>query len=331
MERPLLVVIDDIDRLSAQEIPQLFQLVKANADFPKVIYLLLYEKIMVEKALDAISNTRGKDYLEKIVQVSFDVPAISQEKADHVLFSGLSETLGEQTIFRCWDKARWTELYNQQLRRYFPTLRAVYRFLGSFSFQLALFRAKDDASNESAGGLEVDPIDLIALECLRLFEPGGLHARLAGIKRILTRKRGNSLFNDEIEQSEVDQIIDGIMEPIPAERKAEVRALLGELFPPITAAYSYKGAIARHEDDWFRELRVCHDELFSRYFQLDLAENEMSQADTDRLLAALHERESAAAELQALDERGLLKMALERLNRYAKTGSVILTVAVETV
>jgi len=41
---PLLVVIDDIDRLTANEIALLFQLVKTNANFPNIIYLLLFQR-----------------------------------------------------------------------------------------------------------------------------------------------------------------------------------------------------------------------------------------------------------------------------------------------
>lgn len=39
LERPILVVLDDIDRLTPEEIRLLFQLVKANADFPNMVYL----------------------------------------------------------------------------------------------------------------------------------------------------------------------------------------------------------------------------------------------------------------------------------------------------
>jgi predicted KAP-like P-loop ATPase len=42
LKEPILIVMDDVDRLSTDEIKLLFQLVKANADFPNLIYLLLF-------------------------------------------------------------------------------------------------------------------------------------------------------------------------------------------------------------------------------------------------------------------------------------------------
>lgn len=319
LKRPILVVIDDIDRLNAQEVPQLFQLVKANADFPQILYLLLYEKLSVEKALDKVSNERGKDYLEKIVQVSFDVPIIPQAKIDQLLFDGLSKTLGEASMQHHWNKARWTELYYAHLQSYFPTLRAVYRFLASFGFQVTLLRGDGETTSGGGGGMEVNPIDLTALECLRLFEPATLHGRLNSLKGVLTRQRGHSFFPKEIQQEEVDHVLEGILEGVSPTRKEAVQALLGEMFPPVTPDFADRQSINSQNDGWFRDLRVCHVELFDRYFQLDLLEGEMSQADTERLLASLSNRESARAELLALQDRGLLVTALERLNRYVKT------------
>src|SRR5262249_19180134 len=48
----ILVVIDDIDRLRPGEVREVFQLVKAIADFPKTIYLLAFDRRKVVRALE---------------------------------------------------------------------------------------------------------------------------------------------------------------------------------------------------------------------------------------------------------------------------------------
>ena len=53
LEKPILVVLDDIDRLTPEKIRLLFQLVKANADFPNVVYLLLFQRDIVERSLNS--------------------------------------------------------------------------------------------------------------------------------------------------------------------------------------------------------------------------------------------------------------------------------------
>jgi predicted KAP-like P-loop ATPase len=69
--RKIVVVIDDIDRLTAEEIRQMFGVVKSVANFPNTIYLLAFDRDVAERALEPLQNVqKGKEYLEKIVQVS---------------------------------------------------------------------------------------------------------------------------------------------------------------------------------------------------------------------------------------------------------------------
>src|SRR5438034_3742942 len=134
LEHPVLVVIDDIDRLTTDEIKEVFQLTKANADFPNVIYLLLFERSVVSDALNQISGNRGYEFLEKIVQVGYHVPYAPRYAVHRVLFRGLDANLKIPGVDRKWEPRRWTDLFRDGLSDYFTNLRDVYRFLTSFSF-----------------------------------------------------------------------------------------------------------------------------------------------------------------------------------------------------
>ncbi|MEC5171193.1 KAP family P-loop NTPase fold protein [Glaciihabitans sp. GrIS 2.15] len=76
LDQPIVVVIDDIDRLTTPEIREIFKLVRLTGNFPNVIYTLAFDRDRVEKALDE-ENVPGRAYLEKIIQLSFDVPEIA--------------------------------------------------------------------------------------------------------------------------------------------------------------------------------------------------------------------------------------------------------------
>lgn len=77
LDKPIVVIIDDIDRLTHSEIRILFQAIKAVADFPRVTYLLSYDHDLVSSALNAdFKNDKGSSYLEKIVQVAYPLPLI---------------------------------------------------------------------------------------------------------------------------------------------------------------------------------------------------------------------------------------------------------------
>ena len=60
-KRKILVIIDDIDRLSDFEIRQIFQLVKLIADFPQTIYLLSFDREVVVKALENVQKILEKN------------------------------------------------------------------------------------------------------------------------------------------------------------------------------------------------------------------------------------------------------------------------------
>jgi KAP family P-loop domain len=74
LNQNVLIIMDDIDRLTPNETANLFQLVKTNGDFPKIIYLLLCQRDTVEHALKIALELDGKQYLKKIVNVGFDIP-----------------------------------------------------------------------------------------------------------------------------------------------------------------------------------------------------------------------------------------------------------------
>lgn len=72
---PILIVVDDIDRLVPAELMEMLQLVKANADFPNMVCCLICDRAIVEANIDAATRTKsGRGYLEKIVQVAFELP-----------------------------------------------------------------------------------------------------------------------------------------------------------------------------------------------------------------------------------------------------------------
>jgi predicted KAP-like P-loop ATPase len=167
LKAPILVVIDDVDRLTADEVRLIFQLIKANADFPNLVYLVLFQRDIVENSLEKVTSGSGKDFLEKIVQVGFDVPQVEPVKLQRVLFAKLDEVLANPNFSKNFNTQRWANLFLPGLAPYFGTLRDVYRFISVFEVQISRMSPH--------GSLEVNPIDLIALEVLRVFEPAVYH------------------------------------------------------------------------------------------------------------------------------------------------------------
>jgi Cdc6-like AAA superfamily ATPase len=69
LKEPLVIVLDDIDRLNPEETAALFQLVKANMDFPNIVMILLYERDHVCFSLEKAGIPDAARYIEKIIQI----------------------------------------------------------------------------------------------------------------------------------------------------------------------------------------------------------------------------------------------------------------------
>ena len=91
--RPIVVIVDDLDRLPADEIRLTVQAIKAVADFPGTTYLLAYDREIVAKALGNGDAETGLSYLEKIVQVSYPIPPLFQHQLRNFVDRKLRELL----------------------------------------------------------------------------------------------------------------------------------------------------------------------------------------------------------------------------------------------
>lgn len=297
LDKPILVVIDDIDRLTSDEIRLVFRLVKANADLPNLLYLLLFQRVTVETALNDITNNEGHRFLEKIVNMGFDLPTPSMVMMRFVLEGLLDSQLRQSISEEDFDQERWRNLWVKGIGGSFTNLRAVYRFFSSFEFQLS--------GLSFDGGLEVDPVDFIAVEWLRVFEPE-VFREISGAKAIITG------VIDRLDEDRCKALEKQILEKRRGE-EACLRYVLRTLFPGLDAVWenqSYSSSIWRN---WARQRRVCADEFFDRYFTFGLAEGELSESTVRGLIDAASNRAALRESLERLIEEGSIRPALMRL------------------
>ena len=106
----LLVVVDDIDRLTPAEMCRLFRVIKAVANFPKTVYLLAFDKAVVAGALQAQMHVDGEAYIEKVVQAAADLPLPDAANLHSLLTEDLDRLL-EAWAPQNWDVERWLNTY----------------------------------------------------------------------------------------------------------------------------------------------------------------------------------------------------------------------------
>ena len=166
LQRPIVIVVDDIDRLRPDEVSDVMRLVRLVGDFPNLVYLLAFDRERVEEALGGGSDRRaiGADYLEKIVQAVFEVPAVRQEARDQILQETLGKAVGELERLT-FSSSAFAKVYMSGLRTLPRSLRDVRRFANVLPAAVELL------------GDEIEISDVVALEALRVLEPAS-HAAI---------------------------------------------------------------------------------------------------------------------------------------------------------
>jgi predicted KAP-like P-loop ATPase len=109
LANPLVVVVDDIDRLRTNEIREMFKLVRLTASFPNIIYLLAFDRARVESALSE-EGLVGRDYLEKILQVAYDMPVIPASVLIGTLTDAIDASLADVEHPGNFDPQAWPRL-----------------------------------------------------------------------------------------------------------------------------------------------------------------------------------------------------------------------------
>ncbi len=240
-KQPLLIVIDDIDRLTPQEIRLLFQLIKVNCDLPRLVYIVLAQRDVVEGSLEVPNVVSGKAYLEKIVQIPFDVPLIEQSRLEKIFFQGLDEILGKK-ILEKFDSSRWANIYVPGLKDYFTSLRQVNRYLSSLAFHVGLFK--------NGGTFEVNPVDLIALETMRLREPE-VYGRIPVLKHVLLERRGKGSYLG-IDENEAKKMIQNLILLADTDHQQNLTEIIKELFPLTEPYLKNSSWTSSYDEAWDR-------------------------------------------------------------------------------
>jgi predicted KAP-like P-loop ATPase len=258
----MLIVIDDIDRLSTQEIRQIFRIIRTNADFPNTIYLLAFDRDVIEKNLAVQEGISGHDYLEKIVQVNFTLPCVSESKIHAYLFSELEKILSvlpESANLYFKDGTHWANVFHSGFKNYFKSIRDIKRFINSLEFNISQLIQEDV--------IEVNPIDFLAVELLRLFEPQ-YYDFLQKNKTIFTEIK-SPYGSEEPERKKKKEIINESFSLSITKIKDDLRNMIFELFPQVKGFADGYGNVHfgyDSENTWTQELRICSNKMFDSYF-----------------------------------------------------------------
>lgn len=274
-DKKLLIVIDDIDRLSNDQIRQVFQLVTSVAKFPNTIYFLAFDRKIVVNALEKVQEGNGQDYLEKVIQVPLNVPDVPREKKENVLFERLNDIVKAYDIRL--DEAYWQRIFMSCVQPYITNLRVVNRVGNLLQFKLAfLFQ-------------EVNFVDMVALTTIEIVFPK-IYEWIKENKSVLTGEWQfeSMLFDrDKTEETiyhtssnEVQKVLEESGFAADVENVDRLCYGIKTIFPN----WSHKSVPKYALEELRTENRIAHPDKFNRYFNLDVNDIALLQCVSKQLL-----------------------------------------------
>ncbi|MFS2180082.1 P-loop NTPase fold protein [Rhizobium pisi] len=304
LEKPLIVFVDDIDRLEPDQIRLLIRQIKVNANLPNIVFVLLLQPSIVEVALNEIADGQGREFLKKIIQANFDLPAVPRSVVSQAMVSDLSRLANAySTKENGFEEVRWGNTLFGVIQPFIANLRDAKRFVSSVAIHLPLHIGKPL--------LEVNIIDFLTLEALRVFEPD-FHSSLFEERNLLLQSARHDRDGQDSEQK---ARLEALIARVSERNRPAVQAALTELFPRVAWAF---GGMYYDAGDWMSkwtsDRRVCSSRYFRRYFELQTPPGEMSENEFGSVLAASGDATALAFMINDIEERGLLASLAFRLD-----------------
>jgi len=246
------VVIDDIDRLSPDDVLTIFRLIKSVGRLPNVIYLLAFDRQIAERIVAERFPSEGASYLDKIIQGSFELPPPRLDFLRWHCAEIAMKIMGEP------DEAKKTRFWNVFYDIVGPTIctpRDVTR-IGNHL-----------ATTWVAVAGNVDRADFLGITALQLSEP----VIYAGIRQnpdLLCGIEPMNFQRQENRSEEYDALF-GLGARPERERK-RLRTGLKRLFPRLDAIWDN----TFHQGETLaRDRRVASEKHFRSYFTFSVSDD----------------------------------------------------------
>jgi predicted KAP-like P-loop ATPase len=305
----LIVVVDDLDRLTGEETRQVFRFVKLVGDFPNIIYIIPFDK---QKTITECKIE--EDYLKKIIQIEIKLPPVISSEIYTILNDRL-KSLFDVTKTTTFNFDEWNKTLNGSLRNYIKNLRDVNRIINSLKFYL---------SNNYVKDLNIN--DFVVLTTIQIFDVGLYN--FIGFNRTLftySDESGHSLINkgnSDIKKENIEKL-----KSVEKEFKVkddEFYSVVHNLFPNLLSMSTNFVISQRDLRVNRREHRICSNFYFEKYFLYPFESDKLSKEEIETILSSSNNLEVFRQSISRLIKDGNFEFFINRFLDYLDRPNVVL-------
>jgi predicted KAP-like P-loop ATPase len=283
IDKPIVVVLDDIDRLSTPEIRDVFKLVRLTANFPNIIYLLAFDRYRVEQALGE-QGIPGRDYLEKILQIGIDLPAVPSHVLNSQIFKAIDSALEGIENPGHFGSEVWPDVFMEVIQPLIRNMRDVRRYAA------AIHGTVRDLDGQVA------LVDVLALEAIRVFLPDVFHSLHTSVDGLTATTNGYG-YRDE--PPRLKEQIENLVSA-GGDRSECVSNLISRLFPGGARHLGGSHYGSDWKNRWLRERRMAHEDVLRYYLERVVGEQLQAFSDAENAWARITDKTAFESYLQSL-------------------------------
>ncbi|UCS95032.1 KAP family NTPase [Echinicola marina] len=292
VDKRVVVIIDDIDRLDINEIQIVFRLIKLVANFKNTVYLLSFDDELVAAALDGCYAKGGYDYLEKIIQLPLRLPKAQLSALRKYTLDAVNKALNDNGISLSEDEIyRFIEYFDKCFLRLITTPRIAVRYTNAISFLIPMLKG------------EVNVVDLLMIEGVKVTMPG-IYNFIRDNSGLLTRDysesdRFTNTYHQKIEDArgQIEAHIDVYNH---GDRKI-IKQIITNLFPNLEEVLGHQSHSYKTWRDFYKGKRLCSGRYFERYFTYVVLEGEISDVVFDHVTEQISQHDFINHQKELMD------------------------------
>ncbi|ELG4677372.1 hypothetical protein RAL73_002968 [Vibrio cholerae] len=234
IKTPIIVVIDDIDRLTPSETFQVLRLVKAVADFSGTSFLLAFDSSYLVSVLEKNDIVNASEYINKVIQLRVPLPVISERGMNELANVELNNLSDKNLTDRFEsDQERLSWIYHHYFKHLIKNPRELKRFFNHLRFVLEQVEGQVCFS-------DLFSLSIIATKANAIYEH---------VKKTPEAYIGKRFSNDGLMMDKPEEVVKSfnedrsqILKAFSERDRKLLEGLLGDTFPLIdSGGYSHYG------------------------------------------------------------------------------------------
>ena len=296
LKKPVVIFIDDFDRLQGSEIFEMLRLIRNTADLANTIYLTAYDQKYVLKVLSDCGISEPAEYLEKIFHLELHLPKTD----DTELWSHFISELKKHDHFTndfVGSLEKYLNNFNQDkddLLSVLSTFRKIQRFASLYMFNLS-FLVKTMPH-------EIYSLDLLWLELLNVYDKKVYDLLFYDTLTLLYKEKDTYILRPSILNFGATDSQE------PSDRNSYMLEQVWNGYTPMILNHLF-GATNRSVSN----LSIRFTENFKKYFRFNVSDFSLKAVELDKLIKEGHAEEGIK---KLLDDRVYFSSLFFHLSKY---------------